>query len=62
MKQRKKLLVFLVALVLISAWIWTVRRRDAYVSVDSTSEDVESAVKKKKMSQDELDAVIKFIS
>jgi hypothetical protein len=60
MKQRRKLLVFLVALVLIS--VWTVRRRDAYVSVDSASEDVESAVKKKKMTQDELDAVIKFIS
>ena len=52
--------MFLVALVLIS--VWTVRRRDAYVSVDSASEDVESAVKKKKMTQDELDAVIKFIS
>ena len=60
MKQRRKLLVFLVALVLIS--VWTVRRRDAYVSVDSASEDVESAVEKKKMTQDELDAVIKFIS
>jgi hypothetical protein len=60
MKQRRKLLVFLVALVLIS--VWTVRRRDAYVSADSASEDVESAVKKKKMTQDELDAVIKFIS
>ena len=60
MKQRRKLLVFLVALVLIS--VWTVRRRDAYVSVYSASEDVESAVKKKKMTQDELDAVIKFIS
>ena len=55
MKQRRKLLVFLVALVLIS--VWTVRRRDAYVSVDSASEDVESAVKKKKMTQQHVISV-----
>lgn len=45
----------LLVLALASAWI--LRRRSAY----EEEKDVESAAKKKKMTQDELDAVIKFI-